>query len=64
MKLFSTIQKHCRDIFQLHLNRGRVVLEDNGESYPFGVFKFSEIRENLTIGFVPLPLDREGLFNF
>jgi hypothetical protein len=46
-------------VFQHHLARGRLEWTTGSDRFVFGVYKFDEIRGNLILGFVEIPLEEE-----
>ena len=57
--LFLQVRKHCRDVFQYYVSRGRLEWDTPGGVRLLGVFKFDDIRGNIILSFVPVRPDSE-----
>lgn len=53
LNLFSSLQKHCRILFDQYLASGKLEWADNSGKHLFGVHEISGRRQKHTLGFVP-----------
>ncbi|MDF1537667.1 MAG: hypothetical protein P1Q69_02050, partial [Candidatus Thorarchaeota archaeon] len=58
-KLYAAVRKHARNLFSEYLSQGRVLWTVNNLQYGFSVYKFSQNRGIIVLGFYPMITERE-----